>query len=178
MTYPSSRTGARLWHTRINTLIKSYGNNLHEAPMNQRKLYVFSRHLQYLQKIDKTISWERYSRSNFEYTTNYLKVLVNRPDLARGSTFIARLRLNAWWSETRAAQAQLIPYCYLNRCTTCGNRVLTDHTTHYLIDCSGHYQARESSQLAAIIHRVRQQFGTALTSADLSILLLLEVSAV
>lgn len=172
MQYKSSRQGARLWHTRVNTIIKKYGTSLHASPSKHRKFVIYDSHITGLHQKNKTQAWDRYYKFQFNLTNTFLKTAVNRPDLARGTVLLSRLRLNAWWFETRAAKAKLIPFQYMHRCTTCGSGVITDHITHYLIDCHGHYQARESSLLADLIHRVRQQFGTALTSADLTILLL------
>lgn len=171
MHHPSSPRGTRLWHTSTRTLINTYGNELWNLPSKARKLIIYRRHEE-KQQLESGVAWNRYKQSEFKLTQTFIKAAVKRPDLARGTVYLSRLRLHAWWFESLAVQAKLIPFHYMKRCTMCNHHILSDHISHYLIDCPGHYQARESSMLSILIHRVRQHFGTALTSADISILLL------
>ncbi len=129
-------------------------------------------------------AWERqetalgtrhYLLAGYDQTRSYIKRSVDHPDLAKGCSYLARLRTGCYWTGFRAAGAGLIPDEWRGKCPSCGLET-RDTIPHLLVSCPKYAPERDEC-LGELLDRLQawagEHCGTgALFDDEIAILLL------
>jgi hypothetical protein len=81
-----------------------------------------------------TLSFRNYSGSKFDATSAFVRMTGRVPRLARGTSWVSRLRLGAVWTAQKAAQAKLVAPIFSKVCPCCGEAE-PETISHILASC-------------------------------------------
>ncbi|KAI7851393.1 hypothetical protein BDC45DRAFT_607981 [Circinella umbellata] len=159
---PSLR-GQRPWGSSVRRWAASHKVDL-DLPYltKQEKLSIGDTLIGRYKRQNPTKALTYYLNSDLIQTKRFITKGTLYPQLAVGLTWLVRIRCSAVWTGARAASLGLIPPFFRHQCVCCGLTLtdsLNSEIQHLLVDCSQFYSIRQSSGLADLIHRVRQQFG-------------------
>ena len=120
-------------------------------------------------KRDKTASREFHGKWGFARTNSFLKRALQRPELAHGIRWLARMRTMSVWTGPRAAKANLVPDRWSDMCPSC-ERECKEDIPHILLECTLHEESRK-----ALIRPLVERFADespALAREELAVLML------
>jgi hypothetical protein len=90
------------------------------------------------------VSVTRYLEAGYARTRSYIKLAVKYPNFARGINHMAQLRIGAFWTSRKAANAHLIDVKYKDECPCCG-ALVPETDFHMLLECAAWNGQRDES---------------------------------
>ena len=83
-----------------------------------------------------------YVKWEFKHTRSFIKLALQRPDLAKGVRWLTRMRTLGFWTGPRAAKAKLVLNWCSRVCPSC-RMACKEDIPHILLECQTHNENRQ-----------------------------------